>query len=324
MIESFRKPYNLFAAGYSYFKSAVTGKADINFMPVSVSVELTNHCNLNCPQCYSGSGMMTRKRGFMDIGLYRKTIKELSPWLYNVNLYFQGEPMLHPQFFSFFADWMKFDTVVSTNGHFLSEENSERIVKTGLTKLIVSLDGIDQKTYSAYRVNGCVKSVIDGLKNVTYARQLHNSSTKIEIQFLVNRFNEHQIPQVRQLAKSVSVSLSLKSMQITDREDMSAWLPSDRRFRRYKAKGEGYDIKSSLPDRCARLWFNPVVTWDGKVVPCCFDKDAEYVLGDLNIDSFREIWNGPKYRIFRKSILTGRNMIEMCRNCTSGLRGVRY
>lgn len=324
MIESFIKPVNLFAAGYSYLKSAVTGKADINFMPVSVSVELTNNCNLNCPNCSSGSGLMTRKRGYMDIGLYRKTIKELSPWLYNVNLYFQGEPMLHPQFFSFFGDWMKFDTVVSTNGHFLSEENSEKIVKTGLKKLIVSLDGIDQKTYSAYRINGSMKSVIDGLRNVTHARQIHNSSITIEIQFLVNRFNEHQIPMVRQLAKSVSASLSLKSMQITDKEDMATWLPSDRRFRRYKVKGEGYVIKSILPDRCARLWFNPVITWDGKVVPCCFDKDAEYVLGDLKIDSFREIWNGPKYRMFRKSILTGRNMIEMCRNCTSGLRGVRF
>lgn len=324
MIESFIKPVNLFAAGYSYLKSAVTGKADINFMPVSVSVELTNNCNLNCPNCSSGSGLMTRKRGYMDIGLYRKTIKELSPWLYNVNLYFQGEPMLHPQFFSFFGDWMKFDTVVSTNGHFLSEENSEKIVKTGLKKLIVSLDGIDQKTYSAYRINGSMRSVIDGLRNVTHARQIHNSSITIEIQFLVNRFNEHQIPMVRQLAKSVSASLSLKSMQITDKENMATWLPSDRRFRRYKVKGEGYVIKSILPDRCARLWFNPVITWDGKVVPCCFDKDAEYVLGDLKIDSFREIWNGPKYRMFRKSILTGRNMIEMCRNCTSGLRGVRF
>jgi len=83
-------------------------------------------------------------------------------------------------------------------------------------------------------------------------------------------------------------------------------------------------LKSSMPDKCARLWFNPVITWDGKVVPCCFDKDAEYVMGDLYQETFAEIWNGPKYKIFRKSIMTGRHMIDMCRNCTSGLKGARY
>jgi radical SAM protein with 4Fe4S-binding SPASM domain len=260
----------------------------------------------------------------MDIDLFKKIMKELKPYLYNVNLYFQGEPMLHPLFFSFVGNCREIHNVVSTNGHFLSEENSEKIVRTGLNKLIISLDGMDQETYSTYRVNGSVNRVIDGLKNVTRAKKRYNSSLKIEIQFLVNRFNEHQIPKVRQLAKKVHASLSLKSMQIIDKEDIASWLPSERRFRRYKIKEGNYVLKNSLPDRCARLWFNPVITWDGKVVPCCFDKNAEYIMGDLNQDSFGEIWNGPKYRIFRKSILSGRHMIEMCRNCTSGLEGVKY
>jgi radical SAM protein with 4Fe4S-binding SPASM domain len=79
-----------------------------------------------------------------------------------------------------------------------------------------------------------------------------------------------------------------------------------------------------MPNRCARLWFNPVITWDGKVIPCCFDKDAKFIMGDLNQDSFREIWNGPRYRVFRKAILKDRSMTEICTNCTSGLSGVKY
>jgi len=324
MIESLIKPVNLLASGYSYLKSSVWQVTGIKGMPVSVSAELTNNCNLSCPHCCSGSGRMLRKRGFMDIDLFKKIMKELSPYLYNVNLYFQGEPMLHPLFFSFIANCLKTNSVVSTNGHYLSEENSDRIVRSGLSKLIISVDGVDQETYSVYRVNGNLNTVKEGLKNLKDAKERYKSSLKTEIQFLVNRFNENQIPQIKELAKSVHADLSLKSMQITDKSDIGSWLPADNRFKRYEIKDGSYVLKSSMSDRCARLWFNPVITWDGKVLPCCFDKNAEYIMGDINQDSFREIWDGPKYRVFRKSILTGRHTVEICRNCTSGLTGIKY
>jgi radical SAM protein with 4Fe4S-binding SPASM domain len=324
MIQRFVNPANIFLAGYSFLRSSVTGNATVIGMPLAISAELTNNCNLHCPECSSGSDRMKRERGFMDIELFNKVAMELKPYLYNMNLYFQGEPMLHPSFFTFLRNSKNTHTVVSTNGHFLSYENAEKIVRTGLSKLIISLDGIDQETYSAYRRDGSFNTVIDGIKNVADAKRRIGSTVKIEIQFLVNRLNEHQIPEIRGLAKSEKVALRFKSMQIHDQDDMGSWLPLNGRFRRYKMKDGEYIVKNSLPDRCARLWFNPVITWDGKVIPCCFDKSAEYVMGDLNYDSFREIWNGPKYRIFRKSILSGRHMIEICRNCTSGLRGVEY
>ena len=324
MIESLVRPVNLLKSGFSYLKSSVLHTTDIKGMPVSISTELTNNCNLSCLECYSGSGLMKRERGYMDIELFIKVMTELRPYLHNVNLYFQGEPMLHPLFFSFIKNCRQTHSVVSTNGHFLSEENSGKIVSSGLSKLIISLDGMDQETYSAYRINGNYGKVIEGLNNVTRAKKKDKSSLKIEIQFLVNSFNEHQIPQLRQLSKSINASLRLKSMQIIKKENIHSWLPSERRFRRYEFREGEYVMKNSLPDRCARLWFNPVITWDGKVVPCCFDKNAEHIMGDLNQDSFTDIWEGPKYRIFRKRLLTGRHMIEMCRNCTSGLRGARY
>jgi len=292
-------------------------------MPVSIGIELTNYCNLRCPECVTGSGKLTRSQGFMDIGLFKTVIKELSPYLYNTNLYFQGEPMLHPQFFSFLENSRNTFTTVSTNGHYLSAENSEKIVKSGLNHLIISLDGMDQETYALYRKNGKLNTVIGGIKNAAEAKIRFNSKIKLEIQFLVNKINEHQIPQIKELAKSVGASLRLKSMQVNDIKEAGLWLPLNGKFSRYILVNGEYVIKSNLPDRCARLWFNPVITWDGKVLPCCFDKNADHIMGDLNQDSFRDIWIGPKYRIFRKSIFSGRNMIEICRNCTSGLSGVK-
>lgn len=323
MIQSFKKPANLLIAACSYIKSSASGNPDIYGLPVSVSAELTNTCNLQCPQCSSGSGLMERSRGFMETNLFIKVIKELGPYLYNLNLYFQGEPMLHPLFSTFLYSCKDIHTVVSTNGHYLSEENADMIVRSGLNRLIISIDGLDQKTYSTYRVGGNLSKVLEGLKNVSRAKVRLKSSMEIEIQFLVNCFNEAQIPAVKKLAETVKAKLSLKSMQIINSREILTWIPSVKRFSRYETDNGRFRIKSAFNNRCARLWFNPVITWDGKVVPCCFDKDAEYVMGDLNNDSFRDIWDGPKYRIFRKSILTGRHMIDMCRNCTSGLQGVR-
>jgi radical SAM protein with 4Fe4S-binding SPASM domain len=324
MIKLLIKPANLIRAGYSYLKSSATGMPVIAGMPLAISAELTNNCNLSCPECTTGSGRMDRERGFMSIDLFKKVINELEPYLYNTNLYFQGEPMLHPGFFSFLENSLTTHTTLSTNGHFLSEENCEKLVKSGLNRLIISLDGTDQESYSAYRKNGNIKTVLDGIEKVLAAKKRVKSSLKIEIQFLVSQINEHQIPQIKELAKKMRVGLKLKSMQIIEMKDAATWLPLNGRFRRYRLKDGEFVIKSSLPARCARLWFNPVITWDGKVLPCCFDKNGEFVMGDLTQDTFRDIWEGPKYRIFRKSILSGRHMIEICRNCTSGLIGVKY
>jgi radical SAM protein with 4Fe4S-binding SPASM domain len=322
MIWSMVKSSNALKAGYSYLRSSVTGKAGIFGMPVTISTELTNHCNLKCPECNSGSGLMTRNRGYMDIDLFEKVIDELKPYLFNINLYFQGEPMLHPQFFSFIERSAGINSVVSTNGHFLSVGNAEKIVSSGLTKLIVSLDGMDGNTYKLYRVKGNFDQVMNGIKSVSEAKRKTASPMKLEIQFLVNRNNEHQIPMVKRYALDMKASLKLKSMQVISNGSHQYWLPSLKNFNRYKFKENGYVLKSTLPDRCSRLWFNPVITWDGKVVPCCFDKNADHIMGDVNEDTFREIWHGPKYRIFRRSILAGRYNTEICRNCTSGLKGV--
>jgi radical SAM protein with 4Fe4S-binding SPASM domain len=260
----------------------------------------------------------------MEPDLFEKVIYELRPYLYNINLYFQGEPMMHPKFFSILDICSGINATVSTNGHFLTVENAEKLVLSGLKRIIVSLDGMDQHVYSSYRINGDINSVLEGINNLNVAKKRNSSPLNIVIQFLVNRNNEHQIPQIKKYARENNAVLNLKSMQIINKDSYASWLPSEKKFRRYDHSGNNFVIKNSFPDRCARLWFNPVVTWDGKVVPCCFDKNADHIMGNLNEDSFREIWNGPKYSSFRTSILSGRHMIEICRNCTSGLKGVSY
>jgi radical SAM protein with 4Fe4S-binding SPASM domain len=324
MVKDLKKVSNLLLSTYYFLKSILTEVAQVKGMPVSVSVELTNNCNLKCPQCLSGSGAMTRNRGFMKFELFDKIVGELEPWLFNTNLYFQGESMLHPDFFIFLQRVQNTHTTISTNGHYLTDENAEKLVKSTLNKLIISLDGLDQETYSIYRKEGNFNKVFDGIKRVSEAKKRFRSKIQIEVQVLVNSFNEIQTPEFKKFAKELNILLKMKSMYISDPKEIDHWLPRQSMLSRYKMKNGEYVIKNSMPDRCLRLWFNPVITWDGKVVPCCFDKNAEHILGDLTRNSFREIWNGPEYTLFRKNLFLNRQKIDICRNCTSGLKGVKH
>jgi radical SAM protein with 4Fe4S-binding SPASM domain len=71
---------------------------------------------------------------------------------------------------------------------------------------------------------------------------------------------------------------------------------------------------------CWKLWHANVITWDGLVVPCCFDKDAQHRLGDLKTESFKEIWHSSSYKSFRQNIMKGRKEIDICSNCSEGLK----
>jgi radical SAM protein with 4Fe4S-binding SPASM domain len=314
---------NLVKSVSSFLWSSMTGSPYLYGMPPFVSIELTSFCNLSCPECPSGSGILERKKGYISVKLFSRIMEEMKQDLTGVNLYFQGEPMLHPDLFTLIEITDGIQSVLSTNGHFLSQENSVRLVRSGLGKLIVSLDGMSQETYSIYRRDGDIGKVMEGIDNVIAARKKYKSSLKVEIQFLVNRFNEHQIAEVKNYAKKMNAFLRLKSMQVINAGRTADWMPSISKYSRYVNRNGNWERKGSMSNRCARLWFNPVITWDGKVVPCCFDKDASRVMGDLNSYSFRQVWYGPDYKKFRKEVLSGRQNIAICRNCTSGIGRVK-
>jgi radical SAM protein with 4Fe4S-binding SPASM domain len=316
----FKRSINAAAAGLSYLIGRISGYSIIAPMPVAAGIEISSHCNLRCPECASGSGTMTRERGYMNTELFGKILGELGPYLYNANLYFQGEPMLHPRFFDFLEMSRGQRVTVSTNGHFMTPENAVKLALSGLNRLIISLDGLDNETYSLYRKGGESDKVINGIINVSRAIRDTGSPLKLEVQCLVNKYNEGQIPSLVKFSGDVNAVLRLKSMQVIEPEDIDHWQPEKEKYRRYKNK----TIKNSLKNNCLRLWMNPVITWNGEVVPCCFDKNAEHVMGDLMENSFRTIWHGEKYETFRKLLLNDRKSIEICRNCTSGLKGVIY
>lgn len=309
----------------TYHISKAQKKSRIRGLPISISIEPTTSCNLRCPECPSGLRSFTRPTGMLDPALYQNVIDQLSQTLTYLTFYFQGEPYLNPAFLNMvnYASSKGIYTATSTNAHYLTEESARRTVTSGLDRLIISIDGTTQSSYESYRVGGSLNKVIEGTKNIISAKkQLKSKTPHVVFQFLVVGPNEHQIPEVYALAKKLEVDqVVLKTAQIYDYKNGSPLIPKQEQYSRYHKNTNGtWSIKNKLDDHCWKMWHSCVITWDGKVVPCCFDKDAHFVLGNLNKNSFAEIWNGDPYNQFRQSLLVSRSEIEMCRNCTEGSR----
>ncbi|QOI96336.1 MAG: SPASM domain-containing protein [Flammeovirgaceae bacterium] len=320
-----RKSWNATQVLSGYYRSRITGKAVLSALPISVAIEPTTSCNLRCPECPSGLRSFTRPTGMLKDDLFKKVIDELAPTLSYLIFYFQGEPYLNPRF----LDMVRYTadkgiyTATSTNAHYLDEALARTTVQSSLDRLIISIDGTSQDTYQQYRIGGNLDKVIEGTKNIIrMKKELKSKTPHVIFQFLVVRPNEHQIPEVYTLAKKLGVDqVLLKTAQIYDYTRGSDLLPVQEKYSRYKKNDDGtYTIKNNLDNHCWKMWHSCVITWDGKVVPCCFDKDANHVLGDLTQESFRQIWFGDKYRQFRSSLLQSRKEIEICRNCTEGTK----
>ncbi|MFK7799091.1 MAG: radical SAM/SPASM domain-containing protein [Aureispira sp.] len=292
-------------------------------LPFSISVEPTTACNLRCPECPSGLRAFSRNTGNLKADFFRKIIEELGNQLFYLTFYFQGEPYINPAFLEMvhFAHQKGIYTATSTNAHFLNDKNAKATIESGLDRLIISVDGTTQEVYEAYRKEGNLEKVLEGARRVVHwKKQLKSNTPHIIFQFLVVRPNEHQIEDVKILAKEIGVDeVKFKTAQIYDYQQGNPLIPTIDKYARYAQQADGtYAIKNELLNHCWKLWHSCVITWDGWVVPCCFDKDAQYRLGSLQHESFANIWHNEAYQAFRQQLLKGRDQIDICTNCTEG------
>jgi len=321
---SWKKLWNGIKVYASYHFSKLTGKSRHWGDPISMSIEPTTSCNLRCPQCPSGLRSFSRPTGMLQGDLFQKLIDEQKSTLTYLTLYFQGEPYLNPDFLDMvaYASKNKVYTATSTNAHYFNEENARRTVEAGLDRVIISIDGVEQDSYGKYRIGGKLEKVLSGTQELVKAKKAAGSTTPHIIwQFIVFGHNESELPDIRALAADYEVDeLSVKTAQIYDYDNGHDLLPEDETYRRYTETAQGFSIKNKLLNHCWRMWQACVITWDGKVVPCCFDKDATHQIGDMRLVPFREIWKSEAYNRFRKAVLTGRSSIDICKNCTEGTK----
>lgn len=261
----------------------------------------------------------------LENSFFTKTIDDIYQDILYLIFYFQGEPYLNKNFLEMvqYASSKKIYTATSTNAHYLTDTVARKTVESGLDRLIISIDGTTQDVYQQYRVGGNLNKVIEGAKNIVkWKKELRSKTPFVFFQFLVVKPNEHQIEEIKQLAKSIGVDeVRFKTAQVYDYEnDPNQLIPATEKYSRYKKNKKGETIpKNKLANHCWKLWQANVITWDGLVVPCCFDKDAMHQLGDLKNQSFREVWQNDQYKQFRATLMTSRKNIDICSNCSEGV-----
>lgn len=320
-----RRIWNALLVLISYYLTRLAQKPIQWGLPITISIEPTTACNLRCPECPSGLRAFSRPTGNLKTDFFRQTIDALHRQLTYLIFYFQGEPYINPQFLEMvaYAHQKGIYTITSTNGHFLNEENARKTITSGLDRLIISVDGTTQEVYENYRKEGKLEVVLQGARNVVkWKKELGSRTPHIVFQFLVVRPNEHQIPEIYRLAEEIGVDeVKLKTAQIYDYQNGHPLIPTNERYARYARQSDGtYRVKNRLLNHCWKLWHACVITWDGQVVPCCFDKDAAHRLGNLHEQNFEEIWQGNAYHRFRRQLLRGRDQIDICTNCTEGCK----
>jgi radical SAM protein with 4Fe4S-binding SPASM domain len=165
--------------------------------------------------------------------------------------------------------------------------------------------------------------VLAGTKNIIAAKkELKSNTPHVIFQYLVVQPNEHQLTDIKKISNELGVDeLRFKTAQIYDYAEGNPLIPTIDKYSRYKNNEDGsYSIKNKLLDHCWKMWHSCVITWDGKIVPCCFDKDAHHVMGNLTTSTFKQLWNNENYQKFRATLFQSRSKIEMCQNCTEGTK----
>ena len=322
---SFLKIWNISLLKTSYLLSRVFKKPIVLGFPFSLSIEPTTACNLACPECPSGLKQFSRPTGKLDLNVHKQMLEQVKSSVFYINYYFQGEPFLHPQFLDLIREAKKarMYTATSTNAHFIDKAKALEIIDSGLDRLIISVDGITQATYEQYRVNGSLSKVLEASAFLVEAKKERKSTTPFLIfQFLAVKPNEAEIPAVFTLAKEIGIDeVRIKTAQLYDFKNGNSLMPEQEEYARYAKQSDGtYKLKGRQGNHCWRMWSGSVLTWDGKVVPCCFDKDASHVLGNVTDQHFQGIWKSKEYQKFRYAVLVNRQEIDICKNCSEGTK----
>jgi radical SAM protein with 4Fe4S-binding SPASM domain len=305
----------------------VCGSTFIPRLPKAYKIETIRICNLRCPICVDITKNLSKVK--MSLETYKKILAQI-PTGSRIDLYGYGEPFLDPDIEEMLtlAKKKKHEICISSNLN-IKTSIIEKILNTGLDIINVSLDGTTQETYEKYRVRGKIDLVFENIKVINKIKKdLNQEYPLIVWQFIVNRYNEHQIEDATIMARELGIELQLMPMGFSQRmlddpyseeqieELKKEWLPKNPDYIDPFFLGKT-DFKRDNLQRCYWLWEYMTIYVDGMVMPCCKLTLPEQSFGDFNEDNLLDIWNNEHFRSSRDLFITNniKNCIAKCKDC---------
>ncbi len=268
--------------------------------PRTVRIESTDICNANCVTCTRE--IMTRPKGVMDMALYRKIVDECSHYrVSSIHLHNFGEPLIDKALFEKirYASAKGMKTRLFSNLSLLDEEKAAMLVRSGLSRIKVSIDGNSRETFEAIRRGLSFDRVVENLEVLIEAKKRLGSRTpEIGLVFVETDENRHEREGFLKKWKGRVDSIDISSYH--------NWAGGLR-------DSDGKDMRA-LP--CLRIWQTFTILWNGEVALCCMDYDGRVKLGNVREDTIYGIFNGPRLNRIREYHLRGAfERIPICLKC---------
>lgn len=297
--------YNLKAL-YNYKRKNIR----LDHPPTYIYIEPTNHCNLKCIMCPNGQDFIHTNKGYMEFELYQKIIDEIKPYASTVVLSVGGESLLHPQFTKMvkYATNNKIKTIFNTNATLLDHRIAQDLLQSGITAINFSFDGYTKSMYEKARIGADFDNTLNNI-----------------IEFL--KLKKEQFENGPYCTISI-LKLELEACSDQAKNDFVrrfTGLIDEIRIREVNSWGGAFKDTDTFSHRdhdgfsapCARLWSTACITWDGNIIPCVFNMNQEYRIGNLKEDRFLKLWNHSRMIDLRKAMIEGSHLdiSPICDNC---------
>jgi len=283
-------------------------------IPKTFQVETVAGCNLKCPECAVGADIIThRKKGFMSFDEFKVIADKIRPFCEYLFLHIWGEPLLNKDIFKIIQYASAFTkTNISTNGNCLTEAKAEKLILSGVTDIIVSIDGVSQDVYEKYRKGGSVTKALWSLAKLQELNIKYSKNVNIYPQYLVFKHNQHEMDMFTEFCQSIGLSSTFKAPYIRSN---SIFENSDNLKYVRPSYHDIASVKHVMSEKCNNSRAVFTVLLDGSCVICCIDHDGATNYGNIYQQDVLNIWNSPKYRKDRFDILM-EDAPEFClKNC---------